>query len=49
MVILVSSAKRIGLDVSEMDFGRSVIYYKKSKGPSMEPCGTPTLTAFYVF
>ena len=49
MVILVSSAKRIGLDVSEMDFGRSLIYYKKSKGPSMEPCGTPSLTAFYVF
>ena len=39
MVILVLSAKRIGLDISEMDCGRSLIYIKKkkSKGPSMEP------------
>jgi hypothetical protein len=49
MVILVLLAKRIGLEVSKMDFGRSLIYCKKSKGPSMEPGGTPSLTAFYVF
>jgi len=29
MVMLVSSAKVIGLDVYEMDFGRSLIYNKK--------------------
>jgi hypothetical protein len=45
MVILVSLAKRIGFDVYEMDCGRSLIYSKKKgKGPSMEPCGTPSLT-----
>jgi hypothetical protein len=32
MVILVLSAKRIGLDESEMDFGRSLIYNKKKRG-----------------
>ena len=32
MVMLVSSAKGIGLDVSEMDFGRSLMYNKKKAG-----------------
>jgi hypothetical protein len=31
MIMLVSLAKGIGLDVLEMDFGRSLIYNKKSK------------------
>ena len=37
----VSSAKRQG--VLLMAFGKSLTYIKKSKGPSMEPWGTPIL------
>ena len=37
-------SKRIGLDISEINSGISLIYNKKSKGPCMEPCGTPSLT-----
>jgi hypothetical protein len=48
MVMLVSSAKGIGLGVCEMDFGRSLMYSKKSKRPSMELCGTPSLTGFHL-
>jgi hypothetical protein len=49
MVILVLSAKRIGLDVSEMDCGRSLIYnLKKARGRSMEPCGTPSQTGSHL-
>jgi hypothetical protein len=32
MFILVLSAKRIGLDESKMDFGRSFIYNKNKQG-----------------
>ena len=38
----------IGLDVSKMDFGISLIQYKKSKGPSMEPDGAPSLTGSHL-
>ena len=48
MVILVLLAKRTGLDVSRMDFGRSLIYSKKSKGLTMESCGTPSLTGSHL-
>jgi hypothetical protein len=48
MVMLASSAKRIVLDVSKMDCGRSLIYNKKSKGRSMEPCGTLSLTGCHL-
>jgi hypothetical protein len=42
-IILVSSVKRTGLDLSLTKFGKSFIYRRKSKGPSMDPCGTPCL------
>jgi len=48
MVILVSSPKRIALNVSEMDFGISLIQNKKSKGPCREPGGAPALTGSHL-
>jgi hypothetical protein len=36
-MILVSSAKRIGLDIEFKVAGRSLIYMRKSKGPRTEP------------
>jgi hypothetical protein len=41
--ILVSSAKIIGAEVLFINFGKSFIYIRKSRGPRMEPCGTPCL------
>jgi hypothetical protein len=43
-MILVSAAKRIGLDIEFIVAGRSLIFLRKSKGPSTEPCGTPRFT-----
>jgi hypothetical protein len=40
-IILVSSANRIGLDFLLMGFDRSFMFRKKSKGPKIDPCGTP--------
>jgi hypothetical protein len=48
MVMLVPLAKRIDFDVYEMACGRSLIYSKKSKEPSMEPCGTLSLTGYHL-
>jgi hypothetical protein len=39
--MLVSSANRIGTDLSFMNLGESFINIRKSKGPKTEPCGTP--------
>src|SRR5215510_2372910 len=39
--ILVLSAKIIGAEVLFMILGRSFIYTRKSRGPKIEPCGTP--------
>jgi hypothetical protein len=41
--MLVSSAKSIGTDLLFINLGRSLMYSRKSKGPKMEPCGTPCL------
>jgi len=38
---LVSSANRIGLDLSDMLLERSLMYIKNNNGPRMEPGGTP--------
>jgi hypothetical protein len=35
--MLVSSANKIGLDISGTILGRSLIYKRKNKVPSMEP------------
>ena len=42
--ILVSSAKIIGAEVLFIILGKSFIYKRKSRGPKIEPCGTPCLT-----
>jgi hypothetical protein len=42
--MLVSSANRIGLDFPLINIGRSFIKRRKSKGPRMEPWGTPCIT-----
>jgi len=39
--ILVSSAKIIGVEVLFIILGRSFIYTRKSRGPRIDPCGTP--------
>ena len=39
--MLVSSAKKIGMDISFMHLGLSFIYRRNNRGPRMEPCGTP--------
>ena len=42
MNMLVSSANNIGNKASET-IDRSFIYNRNSKGPKMDPCGTPHL------
>ena len=42
--ILASSAKIIGSEVLFIIVGKSFIYKRKSRGPKIEPCGTPFLT-----
>jgi len=37
IIMLVSSANKIGFDGSAIIFGRSVMWIKKNKGPSIEP------------
>ena len=41
--ILASSAKIIGAEVSFIILVTSFIYKRKSRGPKIEPCGTPSL------
>jgi len=41
IIILVSSANMIGVAEGSTTLGKSFIYNKKSKGPKIEPCGTP--------
>jgi hypothetical protein len=38
------SAKIIGTEVLFIILGKSFIYKRKSRGPKIEPCGTPCLT-----
>ena len=42
--ILVSSAKIIGVEVLFIILGKSFVYKRKSRGPKIEPCGSPCLT-----
>jgi hypothetical protein len=41
IIMLVSSANNVGLDISDIVFGKSLIYKRKNNGPRTEPCGTP--------
>jgi hypothetical protein len=45
---LVSSANKIGLDLSDTLLERSLIYIRNNNGPSTEPCGTPCCTFFHL-
>jgi hypothetical protein len=40
IIRLVSSAYRTRFDISDITFGISFTYKRKSKGPSIDPCGT---------
>jgi len=42
--MLVSSANRIGTDLSYVNVGKSFIGMRKSRGPKTEPCCTPCST-----
>jgi len=42
---LVSSAYSTNLAFLAIAVGKSFMYNKKSKGPRIEPCGTPCLTS----
>jgi len=42
--ILVSSASEVGLDILFIMYDKSLMYYRKNSGPSIEPCGTSCLT-----
>jgi hypothetical protein len=41
IVIRVSSASMIGNAKGSTILGKSLMYIKKSRGPKIEPCGTP--------
>lgn len=45
MIMLVSSANNVGLDLLDTVFGKSIIYIRKNNGPSIEPWGTPYCTS----
>ena len=40
IIMLVLSANKIGLDISDINVGRSITYSRKNNSPSIEPCGT---------
>jgi len=46
--MLVSSANKIGTDLSFMNLGRSFINTRESRGPKTEPCGTPCSTLDHI-
>jgi hypothetical protein len=41
-IILVTYANKIGLELFLTKFDKPFIWRRKSKGPSMDPCGTPS-------
>jgi hypothetical protein len=43
IIRLLSSAYKIGLDISDITCGMSLTYRRKSRGPSMDPRGTPSV------
>jgi hypothetical protein len=48
IIMLVSSANKIGLDISDTTFGSSSVYKRKNNGPCIEPCGTPCLAGSHL-
>ena len=45
IIMLISSANKSGLDISDMILDRPLIFKRKNKGPITKPWGTPCLTA----
>jgi hypothetical protein len=45
---LVSSANKIGLDLSDTLLERSLTYIKNNNGPRTEPCGTLCCTSSHL-
>jgi hypothetical protein len=45
---LVSSANKIGLDLSDTLLERSLTYIKNNNGPRTEPCGTQCCTSSHL-
>jgi hypothetical protein len=43
IIKLVSSAYRTGLGMLDIALGTSLTYNRKIRGPSMDPCGTPSV------
>ena len=41
--ILVSSPSKVGLDILFIMYDKSLMYYRKNSGLSVEPCGTSCL------
>jgi hypothetical protein len=41
IIMLVLSVNQIGLDTSDIIFGRLLMYKRKNNGPSTAPCRTP--------
>jgi len=48
MIMLVLSPNKIGLDISDINVGRSIIYSRKNKSPSTEPYGNLCLTGYHL-
>ena len=48
IIKLVSSANKIGLDLSDTLLERSLIYTKNNNGPRTEPCSTPCCTSSHL-
>jgi hypothetical protein len=46
--MLVLSANKLGLDISDRNAGRSIIYSRKNNSPRIEPCGTLCLTGYHL-
>ena len=42
--MLVSLANNMGVALSVIAFGKSLIYRRNKRGPKTEPCGTPCFT-----
>jgi len=48
IIMLVSPLNKIGLDKSDIIFGRSLMYKRKNNGPRIEPHGTSCLSGSHL-
>ena len=45
IIMLVSSANNVGLDILDIVYRKSLIYKRKNNGSGIEPCSTPHFTS----